>query len=320
MSRVKIEHYVPQSYLAYFANKKNQVNVFDKSTQRQFISNIDRVAAEGKYFHFEGPESNTELGKKMNEEQLIEKFFSESVEGEFKQILDRIRARITMTVSPTFKVAITEDEKHKLALFLSIQMLRAKDFRQMLGSTSEKFSKAIFENDKFNGKIKETVKEISQIDQKVAQASMLFDDATIFKFAEVILNHSWIFYFNTTDVDFITSDNPVVRNGHFRESNKSNSGIASKGVEINFPISPNIILAMYEKSYHIDLIPSDNRIVLLNDKQYVEYYNYLQLSRSYKQIYSAKSLDDLLGKSRKDYPDSLEYKSKVTVYHNGKKY
>ncbi|PIC72516.1 DUF4238 domain-containing protein [Sporosarcina sp. P17b] len=320
MSRVKREHYVPQSYLIAFANEKCQVNVFDKSTQKKFISHIDKVAAEGKYFHFENFDINNEAVKTMNDEQLIEKFFSTAIEGEYKQILDRIRSRITLTNEPTFKVAITDEEKQKLAVFLTVQMLRVKDFRQTLKSISEKFTQAISENDTFSEKKSEFLNEINSLDEKVTQASMIFDTDTIRDFTEVILNHSWIFYFNTSDVDFITSDNPIVRNAHLQDPPRSYGGIASKGVEINFPISPKILLAMYEKSYHQDLVPCDNRIIMLSDNRFVDYYNLLQVNRSFKQIYSLKSLDNLLKNTSKHHPNSLNMKSKVTLYHNGREY
>ncbi|PEJ11504.1 hypothetical protein CN684_00635 [Bacillus wiedmannii] len=107
MGRVKNEHYVPQSYLRAFANKKEQLFVYDKVKKTYYISKVDKVAAEGKYFDLPLPEgvSIPEV-EKMNEEQLIEKHFAEKIEGPYKRYLNQIRTRYVMTVKPEGKTAI----------------------------------------------------------------------------------------------------------------------------------------------------------------------------------------------------------------------
>ncbi|WP_342601587.1 DUF4238 domain-containing protein [Peribacillus sp. FSL E2-0159] len=72
MSKVKNEHYVPQSYLKAFANKKEQIFVYDKIKKCSYVNKVSQVATEGKYFDI--PLNKDVIIpeiEKMNDEQLI---------------------------------------------------------------------------------------------------------------------------------------------------------------------------------------------------------------------------------------------------------
>lgn len=72
----------------------------------------------------------------------------------------------------------------------------------------------------------------------------LLDTDLLESFAKIFLKHIWIFAVNETDTLFYTSDNPLVLDGH-----EENHGISSKGVEIIFPITPELALVMREVEY-----------------------------------------------------------------------
>jgi len=50
VTRVKIEHYVPQFYLRRWATGRDAIFVFDKPTGRIFQSAVDKAAAEGNFY------------------------------------------------------------------------------------------------------------------------------------------------------------------------------------------------------------------------------------------------------------------------------
>jgi len=67
---------------------------------------------------------------------------------------------------------------------------------------------------------------------------------------------------NCTDVEFVTSDNPVVLYNQFMTFRKhgSNTGFACKGLEIFFPISPKYVILLYDpKVYRVG---SDRKIAI----------------------------------------------------------
>lgn len=57
---------------------------------------------------------------------------------------------------------------------------------------------------------------------------------------------------NSTNVEFITSDNPVVFYNEFIDFRRhdSNTGFASKGLQIFFPIDPNNIILLYDHNVY----------------------------------------------------------------------
>ncbi|MBU0941643.1 MAG: DUF4238 domain-containing protein [Bacteroidetes bacterium] len=322
MSRVKLEHYVPQSYLKNFSNKKEQVYVYDKGQKKHFSSNIKQIAAEGKYFHFDKHGEDNPIVNFMNEEQIIEKFFSKEIEGKYKNLLTQIKTRATMTYEPTFKLAITKDEKADLSFFLAIQMLRTKDVRQTITDATVKFLSAMYDKgDMLTRKMTSFLDDIKNTDEKTVQAGMLFDSELTESISKAISKHIWVFYINTTEDKFITSDNPIVRNGNIDDQYKSNTGLSSRGVEIAFPISSDLLLVMYEREYHAELDPCDEKFIILNDENLVLRYNLLQIHHCHKQIFGLNDLKPFICKIEVEFPRLfLGVRSKVDLFYNGKKY
>jgi hypothetical protein len=54
MTIAKVQHYVPQFLMRNFGNgKKDQVWVYDKSSNRSFPSNTKNLASENRFYDFE---------------------------------------------------------------------------------------------------------------------------------------------------------------------------------------------------------------------------------------------------------------------------
>lgn len=321
MSRVKLEHYVPQSYLRNFSNKKDQVFVYDKGLKKHFISNTRNVAAESKYFHLDKNGEDDAIINLMNEDQVIEKFFSTEIEGKFKSLLNNIVTRAKMTYEPSLKLAITKEEKVDLSYYLAIQMLRTKDFRQTISDTSEKLLRAMYDHkNNLSSKMNSFLNDIKNTDLKSIQAGMLFDSQVTNNISDAILKHIWVIYINKTDDKFITSDNPIVRNGNVPNPILSNTGLSSLGVEIAFPISADLLLVMYERKFHTEFEICDERFIVLNEKDVVMHYNTLQIYHCHNQVYSLSDLKFFIKTiAFKDF-FIIKQRSKVDLHYKGKKY
>ena len=54
MTTAKVQHYVPQFLLRNFGSgKKDQVWVFDKTTERSFFTHAKNIASESRFYDFE---------------------------------------------------------------------------------------------------------------------------------------------------------------------------------------------------------------------------------------------------------------------------
>lgn len=335
MSRVKNEHFVPQSYLKFFANLRNtkkniyQTIVFDKVNNTFYSQNVDKVAAEGKFFHF--PEEINvdanikEMIKYMNDNQFIEKMFSQDVEIPFKKHLDEVRFLYNVLQNPIGVRAINDDQKINLSVLIAIQMLRTKSFREQTSQAQNKIAQSLvdifMEKEDPNYQIGDVKAKFGEKSSMALQASMLFDEDVLNSFAESLYNHIWLIYVNKTSEPFITSDNPVVKIPHKQSDYMSYGGIKSEGIEILFPISTKLVIGMYERKYHKQLEVLENTFAGPLEKENVDYCNSIQILQANRQVFSNnRNFEVLLNKLRKKYPDLLEIKPQLEVFHNGKVY
>ncbi|PIC78746.1 hypothetical protein CSV75_14765 [Sporosarcina sp. P18a] len=340
MSKVINQHYVPRSYLMYFANKKGseyEINVYDKETNRSFPCNIKGVASSRYFYDFPTiDDMKNDLEKKGETEaisnldqieeieiQAVEKFFSD-IEGDFKNKLNHIRTRYTMTPNPLERnEVITESEKEALAINLAYQLVRTRDFRENFNESTDKFLQHIVDR-----MVKKEFPEMKPGSVKVIRdkkydglqhASFLFNKDFL-EFPMILLNHIWTIGINETGMSFYTSDNPVVKYGHKKDAFFSNAGIASPGIEIAFPISEKLILILRDKSYFgVDAeLLYGNKFIRMEEENVI-FYNSLQVTQSNRQIYSSNPDFELINKMKEDNPGALIRKSKIDVIAGGKK-
>lgn len=88
---------------------------------------------------------------------------------------------------------------------------------------------------------------------KLEHTNMILNDDATMRFAETLYNHLWVIYVNKTETSFYTSDNPVATIPHKFHKYMSYSGFNSDGIEIVFPISPTLLLGMYDKKHIISM-------------------------------------------------------------------
>ena len=260
---IKKEHYVSQFYLKKFTYDGYRLFVFDKFVKETFPSNIRDIAGENHFYDL--PDDFVD---KNTDPQIVEKAlavfeddFSVWINDALKNINNEKR------ISPKLRV--------HLSLFLTIQMLRTREARNFQIEAVEKLSKSFLDF-----AVQQARPDISPKDYQIEydpkktpllQASQIFDLETVGTFAEVLYNHIWLIGKNGTKQPFYTSDNPVVKNAHKRAI-----GIASEGVEIAFPLTPNLILILRERSFFKKLKGLDSTVIPLSEDN-VTYYNSLQV-------------------------------------------
>ena len=123
---------------------------------------------------------------------------------------------------------------------------------------------------------------------------------------------------NSTSKELITSDNPISKYNQFLESRKfpfGHNGMASKGLQIFYPLAPNLLLIMYDpRVYKIGNKKQFSNIPM--NESDVEFINVLTFLHTNKSIYATEKITDfqmeqLLEKSKK-----YEQQSKLQIQHH----
>jgi hypothetical protein len=264
MQKTKRQHYVPQSYLRRFSEDDNSVFVFDKANNSVFESSTRNIAQER--FFFELPKET--IGNE--DPQVLEHIFSE-MEAEYASLLDVILSSLAR------KRRFNPKRKTMMALFVAIQFLRTKEYRQDHAQQREAGLKVINQELAKEGlRLKYGYK-----DEAANHFIQVFDPELLNVITRALLSHIWIVWNNKTKHPFYTSDNPVVVASAIQEP----AGFASPGVEVVLPITSKLLLSICDQRYFSGLSKSDCKSVSLYDVARVEHYNKLQVVSSSRQVY-----------------------------------
>ena len=284
MSKKIKEHYVPKCYLELWCiPHKNQVYIFDKNQEKSRINHIDDVASERFFYDlnltglFEGEIERYGLKgidlSKFDENQYIENIFANNIEGAYKDLLYRIINR-TLNMTP-WEIKncyfISELDLVTFSIFMAFQDIRVKSIRSNIEDTSNCIQQILTDMNANENSINKY--KISSSALKLVHGRMILNHEEICKIAHIFSNHLWILLVNRTNEPFYTSDNPIGTTAHIHDSVLGMNGINNKGVEIYFPLSPNVLLLLFERSYHQDLLKYDRHVVEIFDTAVVEKYN-----------------------------------------------
>lgn len=311
----KKQHYVPQFYLRKFADKFGGLFVFDKASKKSFKSNVRDVGNE-KYFYNlpQGIEKSLHIRNAEGEEvevapellrnvwrepnldpeklnvvgpDIIEKALSE-IESEFSDLLNDLLYGIEKTgdIDPELKLLLSP--------FLALQFTRTLEYRRDLTDLWESMlGKMLRVTHLSVGKTEEANYSVSFDEEALPfyHAWFMLDPTTRKKLGGVLYHHIWTVKINRTEQPFYTSDTPIVKFLHSQEPGQS-FGIGSPGIEINFPLTRNYVLSMYDRSvfHQLEFLDCKHRVL---EPENVTHYNSLQVQQSYRHIFCPTDAFDL---------------------------
>ena len=311
----KKQHYVPRFYLkAWCKPNTEQIQIYDVKTDKIRPANIEDVASERYFYDIEltdlfSEETINELSSqgriKANRVQAVEKALSSIVETPFSIYYNDVLSR-AMKATPWVInncVFIRLQERIEFAKYLAIQMIRTKEVRQDILNSAERIVqklKSMGAPDEIAEKCAVTKKGARRI-----QNRMLMDDKQLLKAASMFNNLTWVLGINRTGKKFYTSDNPIGRHGHRESVPKfiSNVGLDSPGVEIFFPLSPDVILVMTDGRYHTHMLEKENRYVEINKESIVDYYNSILVMQAERSVISCDGDFALIKKIKERKPE-----------------
>ncbi len=136
MGQHKKQHYVQQSYLRRFSSDEKRIFVYDKVLQKSFQNAILDVAQESHFYRL--PDNlKTQDGKTICvDDPLI-------VEKTFQKIEGRANQDIQTLVELSARASIPTETRENLSVFLAIQFLRTRAYRNLVVETAEKFMQAL---------------------------------------------------------------------------------------------------------------------------------------------------------------------------------
>jgi hypothetical protein len=305
MGQHKKQHYVQQSYLRRFSPNVKQIYVYDKVLGKEFLGGILDVAQESHFYRL--PDNlKTEDGKPISvDDPLI-------VEKAIQKIEGRANQDIQTLIELPAGTSIPAETRGNLSVFLAIQFLRTRAYRNLIVETAEKFMRAIARELIKENFGEESLKYAPKISFKdtaagLFQSQQIFDFDKLDGFAEVLYNHIWILCVNDTGKPLYTSDDPVVMHTPLKDQLPA-VGIASPGIEIAYPLSSSRILTLADREvygFHENAFDGKSRSL---DEENVTYYNSLQVLDSERQIYCEQPDFDLVKDMIKKNPALGEIK------------
>ena len=288
------QHYVPQVYLRFFALKREKIwetCVIDKKNNTTYFTDVKNVAFEKNFYTVD------KLGDKK---YVFEEYYSKQIEPLISQTFKRFIQECTLIFTKDRGVVINREFRTVFSKIIITQLLRTPKARAHQHNVGA---------DIFPFIIKETIKGLDQYlkeDQKkyinaltindiFKEADMEFitDPARINKFAKFIYDKIWIVYRNDNYKinPFATSDHPIVQyNVLTSDTTFEKNGIRNPDTIISFPISPQLILSVYDRNNpRFSLMEYlDGSIVFLdnvNDEKYLIEMNKLQYEQCVQHVY-----------------------------------
>ena len=167
-----------------------------------------------------------------------------------------------------------------MAEFIAVQIMRSLEVRIWMEQMDKLLGKALDQEGAFAMKAKY---QMSEKGHPFVHAMLILRSSQETK--SFLLNHIWIGARNVSNRVLITSDSPITRIPHIENELAPNTGIASPGIEVFFPLSPNYGVVILERQYHSVLAPLEMKSLELTLEN-VEYYNGHQVLQSGRQLFS----------------------------------
>ena len=209
-------HYVPRSVLRNFTidGARKRLFVFDKNKKRSFAASVENTAAERDFYRvqFGNQDLNYEEG--------------------FQELDDRLANVVAKLVKGKSLVKLEKDELRDIPILVACQLLRTKLQRTTPVEFSRQLEKWIKD---FGFPTPNSINDANARRIAFIQLFQLKEIADLISEKDIMLlilgeQRLW------------TSDNPVVVHNNFPYGE---TGLKSPGVEIYYPLSPNLCLAFY---------------------------------------------------------------------------
>lgn len=277
MNKVKNQHFVPRFYLRNFANRRNQIYVFDKTTSISFKTAIENIA-QHKYFY------DIEELDNLTGHQTVEKILSK-IEHQASISLNKLIDHISNNTIKLF----SRSDRFVIAQYIYIQLFRTNESRIITDQISKEFSRQLSHLSFDDNFIEANQLNHETFDSKLFQAENILTANDSTRVSE-LLGRTWIFWVNCTKHHFYTSDHPC-----FAFTDKKGT------YEVFLSLSPNIAISLVNSRIP-EIQTLHNKVINIDDVKIMTNYNSLIVHHSNRHVFSNENDFRLVKKLIKQFP------------------
>jgi hypothetical protein len=283
----KRHHYVPRFYLKRFSRDGKTICLYNLKSKKKVIgASLDKQCYKD-YFY----------GKDQILEHTLDKL--ESVMKDIFRLIDEAK-ELPPRDSPLYIFLI---------LFIAIQHGRTQYAAEAMNEMTDKMAKYMLSpmaesNDIDLNKVKIGYKN-------VAQHSVAFN----IQMHPILIDLHCKLVINCTDLEFVLSNNPIVFYNKFMDflENGSNTGFASKGLQIFSPIDPHNLILLYD--HIVYRVGKDNEnVTKITDERDIHEINTIQACSSLDNIYFLNQHFDCDALHKKAKPFLRKTKANVVAF------
>ncbi len=287
MPHNKKHHYVPRFYLKRFSPDGKSINIWNLRSARKILSANLNNQCYRSYFYGKELDAETALGDLEGMASLL------------FRLIDQYRT------PPPYG----SPEHQLLVLSTILQYGRTAYSADVLNEMNDKLMKHILEP-----RAKAKSIDLSKVSigfKEVGRLSLGLAMQTY----PILFDLRCRLLINETEVEFVTSDNPVVLYNQLFVFRKfgSNTGLASKGLQIFYPISPRITLLLFDSSVY-SVGSRKNSFVDISIPRDIYEINTLQACSAEENIYFLDRALNVEALHRRAVPFRRTRKSNVAIF------
>jgi uncharacterized Fe-S cluster-containing protein len=241
----KIQHYVPQFILRNFCFKNEHLYVFDKKTENVFPTHTKNVAAENGFYNFQIEDSEFTIDPNFTDLET-------NAAGVFEKIIKQESLS-----------NITKDEKLELSIFVSAQFTRTKHLRIIAEQLSNTL---VLQIEKMGINPKNVIGLNANKEEEFIKDVILFTADSVLENAPVFNSREWVLFKSTEVENYYISDNPITLHNTINQKMKGNLGLAVKGIEVYFPISPKLSIGIFDRA-NTETVRENYRVIKNMDEE-----------------------------------------------------
>lgn len=253
-------HYVPQFLLKKFSNNSKSIGMYLNKKKKYIKEASIKEQACRDYLY--------------GDDGKLEDMFME-IEGYAKKVIDNIIKSSTIS-------SLNYEDYHVLLLFMLLseaRNIKAADSMENFMTTTMRIMAKMDKKLDIPDKVIDKMKITSPIPN-------LFSITTATELYPILLDLKCTLIINKTDRQFITSDNPFIRYNQMYviRNYYRGYGLGSMGIQLFFPISPQICICVFDHILYGCKLNKDGNIEIYKGKQ-IDEINKLIILNSYEYLF-----------------------------------
>lgn len=286
MAAYKRQHYVPQFYLRAFSSDGRSINLWNLRRAKRVLGAKLRTQCSGSYFYGKDLELEKALGA-----------------------METLSARILREVADGSARRLETEERLAMLVYMLVQNARTQYAVEQLDEQADGLAKEFL------------APTLDQLGIDAASIRIGLEDgarlsvATALKAIPMTWDLSVRVLWNRTEVEFVTSDNPVVLYNQLMSFNRegSSTGYACKGLQIFFPVGPRHLVAFFDRGVYSCGRDKDGTVEVTKPRDVYEL-NTLQMVAALENVYFQDPGLDVGALHRRSQGFRRSQKSDMGVY------